>query len=59
VTTVPPEEVGAWLAASAHDHPQQVATAMRLIAAGGRTNDSCLHARQYLSPPSAPALTGR
>jgi len=50
VTAVAPGQAGAWLAASAHDHPQQVATAMRLIAAGGRTNDSCLHARQYLEP---------
>ena len=29
-------------------HPDQLATAMRLIAAGGRSNDSALHARQFL-----------
>jgi hypothetical protein len=50
VTALPPGEAGAWLAAAAHDHPQQVATAVRLMAAGGRSNDSCLHARQYLEP---------
>jgi hypothetical protein len=29
-------------------HQDQLATAMRLIAAGGRSNDACLHARQFL-----------
>ena len=29
-------------------HQDKLATAMRLIAAGGRSNDACLHARQFL-----------
>jgi len=29
-------------------HQDQLATAMRLIAVGGRSNDACLHARQFL-----------
>jgi hypothetical protein len=29
-------------------HRDKLATAMRLIAAGGRSNDACLHARQFL-----------
>lgn len=29
-------------------HRDQLATAMRLIAVGGRSNDACLHARQFL-----------
>ena len=44
----PPGSSGAWLAAQALAHQQELATAMRLIAAGGRSNDACLHARQFL-----------
>ena len=29
-------------------HQDKLATAMRLIAADGRSNDACLHARQFL-----------
>jgi hypothetical protein len=46
--SVPPDSTGAWLAALALGSPQEIATAMRLIAAGGRSNDACLHARQFL-----------
>jgi len=41
-------EPGARLAAWISARDAQAATAMRLIAAGGRSNDSCLHARQFL-----------
>jgi hypothetical protein len=40
----PGERLASWVAA----REAEVATAMRLIAAGGRSNDSCLHARQFL-----------
>ena len=43
-TMSPGERLAAWVAA----REAQAATAMRLIAAGGRSNDSCLHARQFL-----------
>jgi hypothetical protein len=48
VTGVPPEPAGTWLMSWSLAHPDKLATAMRLIAAGGRSNDSCLHARQFL-----------
>ena len=38
------ERLASWVAA----REAEAATAMRLIAAGGRSNDSCLHARQFL-----------
>ncbi len=44
-TTMSP---GEWLASWVTGREAQAATAMRLIAAGGRSNDSCLHARQFL-----------
>jgi len=47
-TVVPPEGTGTWLAGQALARPGELATVMRLIAAGGRSNDDCLHARQYL-----------
>ena len=43
-TMSPGERLAAWVAA----REAEAATAMRLIAAGGRSNDSCLHARQFL-----------
>ena len=43
-TPSPGERLAAWVAA----REAEAATAMRLIAAGGRSNDSCLHARQFL-----------
>jgi hypothetical protein len=48
VTGVPPEPAGTWLMSQSLAHPDKLATAMRLIAADGRSNDSCLHARQFL-----------
>jgi hypothetical protein len=39
---------GEWLASWVAAREAEAATAMRLIAAGGRSNDSCLHARQFL-----------
>lgn len=39
---------GDWLASWVAAREEQAATTMRLIAAGGRSNDSCLHARQFL-----------
>jgi hypothetical protein len=39
---------GEWLASWVTAREAEAATAMRLIAAGGRSNDSCLHARQFL-----------
>ena len=48
VTGVPPESAGTWLMSQSLANPDKLATAMRLIAAGGRSNDSCLHARQFL-----------
>ena len=48
VTGVPPEPAGTWLMSRSLAHPDKLATAMRLIAAGGRSNDACLHARQFL-----------
>jgi hypothetical protein len=45
VTTLSPgDRLASWVAA----REAEAATAMRLIAAGGRSNDSCLHARQFL-----------
>lgn len=44
VTLSPGERLASWVAA----REAAAATAMRLIAAGGRSNDSCLHARQFL-----------
>jgi len=29
-------------------HPGKLSTVMRLIVAGGRSNDACLHARRFL-----------
>ena len=43
-TLSPGERLAFWVAA----RDAEAATAMRLIAAGGRSNDSCLHARQFL-----------
>jgi hypothetical protein len=40
----PGERLASWVAT----HEAEAATAMRLIAAGGRSNDACLHARQFL-----------
>ena len=48
VTGVPPEPAGTWLMFQSLAHPDKLATAMRLIAAGSRSNDACLHARQFL-----------
>lgn len=48
VTAVPPEPAGTWLTSQSLAHPDKLATAMRLIAAGHRSNDACLHARQFL-----------
>lgn len=48
VTAGPPPSAGAWLADWSLAHPGELATAMRLIAAGDRSNDACLHARQFL-----------
>jgi hypothetical protein len=43
-----PRQASVQLADWSLAHQDQIATAMRLIAAGGRSNDSCLHARQFL-----------
>ena len=43
-TLSPGERLASWVAA----REAEAATAMRLIAAGGRSNDACLHARQFL-----------
>ena len=52
------ERLAAWVAA----RDAEAATTMRLIAAGGRSNDSCLHARQFLEQSLGPGqgrrLTG-
>jgi len=37
-----------WLAAQAAQRPQAVTKAGQIIAAGGRSNDACLHSRQFL-----------
>jgi hypothetical protein len=37
-----------WLAAQAAQRPRAVTRAGQIIAAGGRSNDACLHARQFL-----------
>jgi hypothetical protein len=42
------QQASAQLAEWSLAHQDQLATAMRLIAAGGRSNDACLHARQFL-----------
>jgi hypothetical protein len=39
---------GDWLAEQAAGQPRQVTRAGQIIAAGGRTNDSALHGRQFL-----------
>jgi hypothetical protein len=41
---------GEWLAAQAQQRPAAVTRAQQLIAAGWRSNDAALHARQYLEP---------
>jgi hypothetical protein len=46
--SAPVDGTGAWLAAQSLGRPAELATAMRLIAVGNRSNDACLHARQYL-----------
>jgi len=43
-----PRQASVQLADWSLAHQDQIATAMRLIAAGGRSNDACLHARQFL-----------
>lgn len=49
---------GDWLASWVAGREAQAATAMRLIAAGGRSNDSCLHARQFLEQSLGPDRKG-
>ena len=47
-TTAVPIPAGTWLMAQSLANQDKLATAMRLIAAGNRSNDACLHARQFL-----------
>ena len=47
-TAVQAEPAGTWLTSQSLAHPDKLVTAMRLIAAGHRSNDACLHARQFL-----------
>jgi hypothetical protein len=48
LATAVPVPAGTWLMAQSLANQDKLATAMRLIAAGNRSNDACLHARQFL-----------
>ena len=50
--------LGEWLASWVAAREAEAATTMRLIAAGGRSNDSCLHARQFLEQALRPGRGG-
>jgi hypothetical protein len=52
------QSLGEWLASWVAASEAQAATMLRLIAAGGRSNDSCLHARQFLEHALGSSRTG-